>query len=280
MVIAAHVAQLLVVGVDVPADGFLGGEIEGTAGHRAGHGGGDAVGSHGGVAAGGEPEAVVHGVAAAVEVEVAVVGQVAVGGLIGGRLIVQGEALLGEGVCDLGRQAAGEAALPVKGGVSKGDGALAGLPGLEALLVKTGGAAVELLGTLVGRQGNDAPVDHAAGPGDAVGVPANDRAQISAVVLIAADAVVAQHHVHMLPVSVRDLQQPQRGPVCQHFRLQMAAAQGILIHSPSVLRRPEGLFHNCHKSFPPFPRAPGGGSSISSILFFPGKNKGVGEVFL
>ena len=91
VVIAAHVAQLLVIGVYVPAQGLLGGEVEGCARHGPGHGRGDAVRSHGGVAAGGQPEAVAHHVAAAVEVEVAVVGDVAVGVLVAGGLVADGE---------------------------------------------------------------------------------------------------------------------------------------------------------------------------------------------
>ena len=53
VVVSAGVAQLLVAGVDIPGDGFFGGEVKGGPGHGTAHGDGDTVGPHGGVPAGG-----------------------------------------------------------------------------------------------------------------------------------------------------------------------------------------------------------------------------------
>src|SRR5699024_1017189 len=71
VVVAAHQAELLAVRADVPGQGLFPGEVQGGAGDRGGHGGGDAPAAHGGELVGGQPEPVAHGVPAAVEVEVA-----------------------------------------------------------------------------------------------------------------------------------------------------------------------------------------------------------------
>ena len=134
---------------------------------------------------------------------------------------------------------------------------------------------MELLGAFVGCQRHGASGDAAVCAGDAVGIASDDRAQIAAVVLIAADAIVAQHHVHHLAVSIRDLQPPQRSSIGQHLRLQAAAAQGIQVHGPSIPGGTEGFFQNCHRvsSFSVRPR----GAVVTSLVycFFLGKTRGL-----
>ena len=143
-------------------------------------------------------------------------------------------------------QCAGEAALPVGGGIGEGDGALAGLPGLEDPVAEPQRAAVELLGALVGLQGHPAAVDEAACAGNAVGAAAHHRPQIAAALLVAVHAVIAQHHVHQLPGPGRYQQGAQRGAEGDDLRLRRAAAQGEPVHGLSLPGGAEGRLDHCH----------------------------------
>ena len=190
-----------------------------------------------------------HGVAAAVEVEIGVAGNVAVGGLIALRLIAQAEGGGGEGVGDAQGQLAGEAALAGGGGVGEGDGVFAVLPALEHPAAEAPGTAMELLGALVGLQGDAHAVDEAARAGDAVGVPPDHRAHIAAVVLVPGHAVVAQHHVHQIAVPVGHPQRAEGCAVGDDLGLQRTAAQDELLHGLSVPGAAKGLLDHCHSDF-------------------------------
>ena len=109
-----------------PGQGLFPGEVQGGAGDRGGHGGGDAPAAHGGELVGGQPEPVAHGVPAAVEVEVAVVGDVAVGGLVADGLVAEPQPPVRQGVGGGEGQGAGKAALAVGGGVGQAQGTVPG----------------------------------------------------------------------------------------------------------------------------------------------------------
>ena len=246
VVIAAAAAQLGVIRADVPAQGLFGGEVEGGAGGGRAHGGGDAVIADGGVAPGGQPEGVAHGVAAAVEVEVAVVGDVAEGGLVAGGLVAQGEPPPVQSAGNPQGQRAGKAPLAVGGDVPQGHGALPGLQHAEHPVAEARGPAVELLGPLVGLQRHPPPVDEAGGPGDAVGVPPHSGPQVAAADLVVLHPVEAQHHVHRPARPVRDPEGPQGRAEGDDFRLQPVPAQGQFLHIPPLSVRPEGLSAHSH----------------------------------
>ena len=112
----------------------------------------------------------------AVEVEIGVIGDVAIGGLVAGGLVAEGEAPVREGVRDPKGQIAGKALLAVGGSVGEDGEVLAGVGHAEHLGREALRAAVELLRPLVGRQGDARAVDEAGGSGNAVGVPAHHRA--------------------------------------------------------------------------------------------------------
>ena len=117
---------------------------------------------------------------------------------------------------------------------------------LEHLPVKAVGPAVQLLGPLVGNQGQLLAVQTASGPGDPVAVPSDDGSQVAAVLLISGDTAVSQHHVQRFPVRARDPQSAQGRAVGDDLRCQGSLAQGIFLYRSAVCGRAEGRSFYCH----------------------------------
>ena len=115
------------------------------------------------------------------------------------------------------------------------------------MLVKATGAAVEVVLSVVGRQGVLRPVQGEGGPADAVAVPADEGADILVLLPVVLQGVKPQHHVHRISVPVGDDQGLDRPAVGEDAAGELPFLQGDGLHRRPVRHGPEGdpflLFH-------------------------------------
>ena len=142
------------------------------------------------------------------QVEVGVVGQVAVGGLVSGGLVADGQvAVVIPGVGDVHVQVAGVVLLHVGGEVVQLHAvkafALGGFGQLPQLGVEAFRTAVEVVGVVVDGQVVLRAVQGEVSLGDAVAVSAHDVAHEGMVALVAVQGFKAQGDVRHLAVLVR-----------------------------------------------------------------------------
>src|SRR5690606_24164565 len=83
--------------------------------------------------------------------------------------------------------------------------------------VKTGQAAVEMVGTIVDGQGVGDAVEEKLAAGDAVGVTASDAAEVGAALFVVAQSVKTLYHVGLLAVFIRHGEADNSTPVIGDF---------------------------------------------------------------
>ena len=198
VVAAAHHGGLGEAGVDLLADGLTGGKVHG--GVRYGQ---DIAGGAGGIVAlqiagGVDAQLLVQHVAAAVQIEVAVVGQVYDRVSVRGHTVVHAEGVvIGKGVAHRNLQGAGKAVLAVGAYGFHQQGVaevlhLIDFPGKTAVQMMLAAVFFQLVG--LAAQGKD-------GVFDAVGVASHKSTAAGAagrgeVVFVICHGVVTQHHIH------------------------------------------------------------------------------------
>ena len=198
VIAAAHHGGLGKAGVDFPADEFARSEVHGRVRHRQNGTGGTALIVAFQIAGSVDAQLLVQHIAAAVQIEVAVVGQVHDGVRVGRDAVIHAECIvLGEGIAHRDLQVAGESILAVGAFGFHEQGVAKGFDTVELAIE----AAVQVVGAVVGFQliGLAAHVEH--GVLDAVGVPAHERAAAGTagrfkVLDVIGVGVVAQHHIH------------------------------------------------------------------------------------
>ena len=216
VVVAVTELELGIRLVDVLADGFGAAEVEGGACDGEDLSAGDEVPVDGGEAASVELEDMAEDVtlAFALEVEVAVLAQVDGGGLVGLGLVedVEFVAFL-EFVADPDLEVAGVAFFAVLGEVAEDDVPWALFFDLPEDAVETAQAAVEVVGAVVGGEGVAPVADAEAALGDAVGVAADDGAEVGVVggVQVVLGLGEAEDDVGGLALPVRDLEREDDG---------------------------------------------------------------------
>ena len=226
MVVAVAEAKLLILQVDVPAHGLGHPEIKG----RAVYGGGGAVGEDAfpdlQIARGVEPEDLLHGLAAAGEVEVAVVRGGVKGILIAHGLIVDAEirATLGEGIGHGEAEIAGEALLPVGREAGELHGIVPHDLGVPHHVVIALEAAVQAGLAVILIQLVFPAVEGEAGPGNAVADTPDHPAEMAAPCLVFRGGIVAQDHVGDAAVLIGHADCLDIGAVVEHGA---ACAAGI-----------------------------------------------------
>ena len=172
------------------------------------------------------------------------VGEVADGGTVGGGLIVGHQSGVLQGIGHLGGEGAGEALLHVLAVVGEADpiGHLVSLPypGGEA-----GGAAVEMVISVVDSQGVFYTVQGEAAGGNAVGIAAHGGAQVFILALIGIQSIIAQGHIHHLTLLVRNIQGDEGSTVGEEGAGELAVVQGDDLHGLAIPGLSKGFaLHN------------------------------------
>lgn len=134
--------------------------------------------------------------AVAVEVKIAVVGQVHQGVGIAAGLIGEGEGIvLSQSVGHLNVQGTGEALLTVKAGAGEDQFSLGVGAGRPDFFMKTMDAAVVAVGAVVHCQRVGLAIELEGSAADAVGHPAHQRANVLILLFVVGQGVEAQHHI-------------------------------------------------------------------------------------
>ena len=198
VVAAAHHGGLGKAGVDLPADELARGEVHGRVRHRQNGTGGTALIVAFQIAGSVDAQLLVQHVAAAVQIEVAVIGQVHDGVRVGRDAVIHAECIvLGEGIAHRDLQVAGEPVLTVGAFGLHEQGVAKGFDPVELAAE----AAVEVVGAVVGLQLIGLAPHGKYCILDAVGVAAHKGTAAGAaggveVRLVVCHGVVTHHHVH------------------------------------------------------------------------------------
>ena len=254
VVAAAHHGGLGEAGVDLLADGLTGSKVHGGVCH-----GQDVAGGAGGVVAfqiAGSVDAqlLVQHVAAAVQIEVAVVGQVYDRISVRGHTVVHAEGIVvGEGIAHRDLQGTGKAVLAVRAYSLHQQGVaevlhLINFPGKTAVQVVFAVVFFQLVG--LAAQGKDSILD-------TVGVASHKSTAAGAagrgeVVLVICHGVVTQHHIHRA-VFGRDDDIFDHAAVIQHTDGHTAGIrEDVLGNISALFGHTEGLGTDlCHWASPP-----------------------------
>ena len=182
-------------------------------------------------------EPLVQDGAAAVQVEIGVVGQVDDGVGVGRDPVIHPEGVVrGEGVPDRDLHVAGEALLAVGAVGFQQQGVAEGFDRVGF----AGKAAVQVVAAVVGLQLVGLAVQGKGRPLDAVGIAPHKGAAVGGgIQLVLLNGVVAQHHVHR-PAPGRDDDVLDDGPVIQHTDRQSAGIrEDILVDRVPAAGEPE-----------------------------------------
>nr|WP_254453605.1 hypothetical protein [Siccirubricoccus sp. G192] len=198
MVVAAGDPQLRIGLADARADAAGCQEIEGRAGHRTQLPGRDQGRIHGREASGGKGERMVQDVAAAGQVEVAVVGEVEHGRPAGAGLIVDRErAIPCQRIAHRNPQRAGEALVAVRAEMREGQRTAARLRRrLPQRPVEALRPAMQRIRRVVHRDPVVLALQREAAIGDAVGEAADGGAEIAVIGQVFGGGGETQHHLH------------------------------------------------------------------------------------
>ena len=264
VVAAAHHGGLGEAGVDLLADGLTCGKVHGGVRHRQ-----DVAGGAGGIVAlqiAGSVDAqlLVQHIAAAVQIEVAVVGQVYKGVGVRGHPVVHAEGVVvGEGIAHRDLQRAGKAVLAVGAYGFHQQGVaevfhLIDFPGKAAVQMVLAAVFFQLVG--LAAQGKDG-VFNAVGiaPHKSTAAGATGRGEV---VFVICHGVVTQHHIHRA-VFGRDDNIFDHAAVIQHADGHTAGVrEDVLGNISALFGHTEGLGTDlCHWASPPkafFGNAKGG----------------------
>ena len=208
MVVAIADFQRLVVGANIASQRLFLVEVHGSALHRQQFAGGHAGGVGLQKALGVHRQAVSQRGAAgvAVQVEIAVVGQVADGGRVGGGAVLDDQSAPRQAVLNLKIHVAGEAVHAVRAAGGEGHAVIGAGGDLHGKyrVVQPVQAAVQAVAALVGGDMDDVLVQRELRAADAVGVAPHDGAHgVPAVHLIVRHGGVAQRHIHQTTLAVR-----------------------------------------------------------------------------
>ena len=254
VVAAAHHGGLGEAGVDLLADGLTGSKIHGGVHH-----GQDVAGGAGGVVAlqiagGVDAQLLVQHIAAAVQIEVAVVGQVYDRVSVRGHTVVHAEGVVvSEGIAHRDLQGAGKAVLAVRAYGFHQQGVaevlhLIDFPGKTAVQMVLAAIFFQLIG--LAAQGKDGVLD-------AVGVAPHKSTAAGAagrgeVVFVICHGVVTQHHIHRAVLG-RDDDIFDHAAVIQHTDGHTAGVrEDILGNISALFGHTEGLGTDlCHWASPP-----------------------------
>ena len=264
VVAAAHHGGLGEAGVDLLADGLTGSKIHGGVHH-----GQDVAGGAGGIVAlqiagGVDTQLLVQHIAAAVQIEVAVVGQVYKGVGVRGHTIVHAEGIvIGKGVAHRDLQGAGKAVLAVGAYSLHQQGVaevlhLIDFPGKTAVQVVFAVVFFQLVG--LAAQGKDGVFDAVCvAPHKGTAAGAAGRGEV---VFVICHGVVTQHHIHRA-VFGRDDDIFDHAAVIQHTDGHTAGVrEDVLGNISALFGHTEGLGTDlCHWASPPkafFGNAKGG----------------------
>ena len=243
VVAAAHHGGLGKAGVDLPADELARGEVHGRVRHRQNGTGGTALIVAFQIAGGIDAQLLVQHVAAAVQIEVAVVGQVHDGVRVGRDAVIHAECIvLGEGIAHRDLQVAGESILAVGAFGFHEQGVAKGFDPVE-LAVE---AAVQVVGAVVSLQlvGRAAHAELCIL--NAVGVAPHERTAAGAgrgqeVRLVIGHGVVADHHIHRAVFGRYDNVFDHTAVVQHTHRQSAGVGQGILRYIRALFGHSEGL---------------------------------------
>lgn len=200
VIIAFTVFQLFVILLDSLADGGGYCEIERGSLDR-GNAGRDGGGVDGVVAVGVDLNFVIEDrfTPFSGEIEVAVIGEVKNGWLVGGGIVVDPEGVvLGPGVGDGACESAGVAALAVGAGVGQGESwvvAIVAEIGFPDLFIETLFSAVEMVGGVVGGEGVFLAIQSEFPFRNAVGVATGDATKIGALFDVVVDGIESEDDV-------------------------------------------------------------------------------------
>ena len=186
----------------IPTDGLRPAEIHGRTVNADDFPSRSAVLAVQGVAVGFDLQQMVINIAVSVQVEIAVVGEIDDRILIGFGIVVDGQAVASPTHGYLNVQIAGVALLAV-GGQSGKNHRISLLSAGPEVLVEALLAAVEMVWTVVGKQGVGFAVQRKNTALDSISETTNGGTQIAIVSDVFFQGVVAQHNIHRIPRLVR-----------------------------------------------------------------------------
>ena len=240
VVIAVHQPQLLRRRIDVPADSLSCAEVKGRPRHRQRPPRGQAAGRRLQIPLRRQCQRMRHSRTAAVQVEIAVVGQAAQGVGVTLSLVLYPQRRTGQPICHRHRQRSGIPLLPVRRQTAQPQTVLQRLRRPD-VFVKSPHAAVEMVLSVVFRQRICHAVQSEGRSADAVAHPAHRRTDIAVVSLILRQGVIAQHHIQ-----TAEYQPPQRCAVGKHLRCQKLIFQCPAFHGLAKRCYAESLTHLPH----------------------------------
>lgn len=240
VVIAVHQPQLLRRGADITSDSLSCAEVKGRPRHRQRPPRGQAAGRCLQIPLRRQCQRMRHSRTAAVQVEIAVVGQAAQGVGIAFRLVFDPKRLAGQPIRHRHRQRSGIPLLPVRRQTVQPQTVLQRLRRPD-IFVKSPHAAVEMVLSVVFRQRICHAVQSEGRSADAVAHLAHCRAEEAVVSLILRQGVIAQHHIQ-----TAEYQPPQRCAVGKHLRCQKLIFQCPAFHGLAERCYAESLTHLPH----------------------------------
>ena len=241
------------LGVDPISDGVHGAEVHGSTFYGNNVTGGQAgfVSQMEGLCMDLHPVSVDAAGAVAVEIEVAVVGQIQNGVLITFGLVTQLQSVALPGHGDGYLQIAGIAFLPMGGQAGEHHGVtfLAAAPYDP---VKADLAAVDMVGAVVGAERIGLSVQIKRSAGNTIGKASNGGAKATVMGGVFIQGIVTEHHVHRLAIPVRHEDGPDGHAVVQYLSLQTGAiGQSPAKYLCAVRQSSKGLFFD-HDDLAPF----------------------------